>query len=209
MSATPGANNEYSRGPGASNRGSRDDFIPSRRGIQRRSTAPAGGVGGLILAGTLVGALLLLVAEFTSLYQVHVATSSTPLESVSGGSNHSYAMLPIALLAVLLGIGVRRSGSRPALLAVGVIGVVAVLIALLGDLPDAQATGLAGSASSHYVNASSTPSAGLYMETLGAVVLIATFGLGFLMLGPPSPARGAGRSGGGAGSEAQESTPTR
>jgi hypothetical protein len=147
----------------------------------------------VILAGSLLGALLLLVAEFTSLYQVHVATSSTPLESVSGGSDHSYAMVPIALLAGALGIGVWRSGSRPALLALGVVGVVAVLIALVNDLPDAQATGLAGSATSHYVNASSTPSAGLYMETLGGVLLIATCGLGFMMLGPPSraPRRGA------------------
>lgn len=159
--------------------------------------APSGAVGAVILAGSLLGALLLLVAEFTSLYQVHIATSSVPIESVSGGSNHSYAMVPIALLAAALGIAVWRSGSRPALLAVGVLGVVAILIALLGDLSDASATGLAGSATSHYVNASSTPSAGLYMETLGAVLLIGTCGLGFLMLGPPAGARrpGASRSG--------------
>jgi hypothetical protein len=143
----------------------------------------------VILAGSLLGALLLLVAEFTSLYQVHVAIRSAPIVSVTGGSNHSYAMIPLALLGAALGIAVWRSGSRPALLAIGVIGVVAVLIALLGDLPDAQATGLAGSSTSRYVNASSTPSAGLYMETLGAILFIATCGLGFLMLGPPAPAR--------------------
>jgi hypothetical protein len=153
---------------------------------------PTGGVGGLIAAGSLLAALLLVVAEFTSLYQVHIATTTTPIESVSGGSNHSYAMIPIALLAVALGFGVRRSGSRPALLAIGVLGVVAVLIALLGDLPDAQATGLAGSAASHFIRASSTPSAGLYMETLGAILLIATCGLGFMVLGPPRRATGAG-----------------
>jgi hypothetical protein len=167
-----------------------------RGGIGRRPPTPRTGTGALILAGSLLAALLLLVAEFTTLYQVHVATSLTPVDSVSGGSNHSYAMIPLALLAAALGIGVWRSGSRPALLAIGVIGVVAALIALVGDLPDAQATGLAGSAASRYVNASSTPSAGLYMETLGAILLIATCGLGFLMLGPPVPARlrGRGRS---------------
>jgi hypothetical protein len=141
------------------------------------------------LAGSLLGALLLLVAEFTSLYQVHVATTSTPIETVSTGSHNSYAMIPIALLAAALGIGVWRSGSRPALLGVGVLGVVAVLIALLVDLPDTHATGLTSSAATRFVNASSTPSAGLYMETLGAVLLIATCGLGFLMLGPPVSAR--------------------
>jgi hypothetical protein len=192
MNAAPGASNEYSRGSGTSNGGSTGDSGPSRRGIGPPATAPRGGTGALILTGSLLAALLLLVAEFTTLYQVHVATSSTPIESVSGGSNHSYAMVPIALLAAALGIGVWRLGSRPALLAIGVIGVVAVLIALVGDLPDAQATGLTGSATTRYINASSTPSAGLYMETLGAILLVATCGLGFLMLGPPVPARAAG-----------------
>jgi len=140
----------------------------------------------VIIAGALLGSLLLLVAEFTSLYQVHVATSSMPVESVSGGSNHSYALVPIALLAAALGIGIFRTGSRPALLALGVVGVVALLIFLLRDLPQAEATGLVGSPTTHYINASATPSAGLYMESLGAVVLIATCGLGFMMLGPPA-----------------------
>jgi hypothetical protein len=45
-------------------------------------------------------------------------------------------MIPIALLAAALGIAVWRTGSRSALLALGLIGVVAVLIAQLGDLPD-------------------------------------------------------------------------
>ena len=196
MNADPGASNEYSRGPVGPNGGSGGDSGLVRGGIGRRSATPRAGTGALIMTGSLLAALLLLVAEFTTLYQVHVATSLTPVDSVSGGSNHSYAMVPLALLAAALGIGVWRSGARPALLAIGVIGVVAALIALVGDLPDAQATGLAGSAASHYVNASSTPSAGLYMETLGAILLIATSGLGFLMLGAPVPARlpGGGRS---------------
>ncbi len=148
---------------------------------------PSGGVRAAILAGALLGALLLIVAEFTALYQVHTAASTTPVRSVGTGHNDSYALIPIALLAAALGIGIFRSGNRPALLAIGLIGLVALLIALLGDLPDAHATGLAGSAASRYVNASSTPSAGLYLETLGAVLLIATCVLGFLMLGRPEP----------------------
>jgi hypothetical protein len=148
---------------------------------------PPGGVRAAILAGALLGALLLFVAEFTALYHVHTAASTTPVRSVGTGSNDSYALIPIALLVAVLGLGIFRSGSRPALLAIGVVGVVALLIALLGDLPDAQATGLVGSAATHYVNASSTPSAGLYLETLGAILLIATCVLGFLMLGRPEP----------------------
>ena len=139
----------------------------------------------MILAGALLGALLMIVAEFTTLYQVHLATSSEPIKSVSGGSNHSYAMIPLAIVAAALAVAVVRTGSRPALLAIGVLGVVALLIGLLIDLHDAQASGIA---TRQFVLASSTPSAGLYMETLGAVLLIATCGLGFLMLGPTGSA---------------------
>jgi len=96
MSATPGASSEYSRGSGASSGGPAGASGPSGREIGRRSEAAGEGARALVLAGSLLGALLLLAAEFTSLYQVHVATSSTPIESVSGGSNYSYAMIPIA-----------------------------------------------------------------------------------------------------------------
>ncbi len=156
-------------------------------------------IRGAALAGALVGALLLIVAEFTSLYQVHTAASPLPVKIVGTGDNDSYALIPLALLAAGLGYAVYRSGSRPALLAIGIVGLFALLIALLGDLPDAQATGLVGTPTSHFVNASSTPSAGLYLETLGAVVLIATCVLGFMMLGRPEPRRRAGgdRPGGG------------
>jgi hypothetical protein len=142
---------------------------------------------GAVLAGALLGALLLVVAEFTSLYQVHTAASSTPVRTVATGDHDSYALVPLALLAAVLGVGVFRSASRPALLAIGIVGLVTLLIALLGDLPDAQATGLVGSPSTHFISATTTPSAGVYLETLGAVLLMATCVLGFLMLGRPQP----------------------
>jgi hypothetical protein len=148
-----------------------------------------------ILAGGLLGSLLLLIAEFTTLFQVHVAAASVPVKSVATGSHHAYALALIAVCAGGLAFAVWRAGSRPALLALGILGLAAMLIALVGDLPDASATGLALTAS-HYVNASSTPSAGFYMETLGAVVLLFTCVWGFLLIGPPRrPGGSSGRSG--------------
>ncbi len=196
MSATPGATNEYSRGSGPSGGGSGADFGGSEPPFGRRTLVVDRGADGLIVVGALLAALLLLVAEFTALYQVHIATSSVPIKSVSGGSNHSYAMLVIAVAAAGLALAVWRSESRTALLALGVLGVVALLIALIGDLPDSHATGLSGSAARGYVNASSTPSAGLYLETLGAVLLILSCGLGFMMLGVRRPRRRPRRPGG-------------
>jgi hypothetical protein len=165
-------------------------FSEGRPGGAAQPRDGAGGpVRAAILAGGLLGALLLVGAEFTTLFDVHVQTSPTPIKSVGTGSHHSYALIPIAVVAAVLAIGVLRDGSRPALLAIGLLGVAALVLALVGDLPDAQASGLVGTSTTHYVDANSTPSAGLYLETLGAVVLIITCGVGFLMLGPPSARR--------------------
>jgi hypothetical protein len=193
MSATSGATDEYSRGSRLSEGDSGGSSGGSGPLSERRTDEAEPRARGLIFAATLLAALLLLVAEFTALYQVHVASTPTPIKTVTGGSNHAYAMLVIGLAAVVLGALVWRSGSRSALLALGVLGVVALLIAVLGDLPDSEASGLSGSATRGYVNASSTPSAGLYMETLGAILLIATCGLGFLTLGSRGKRRAAPR----------------
>lgn len=153
-------------------------------GHARRAAGPGRILRGAILAGGLLGAGLLLAAEFTTLFTVHVSTSGAPIKTVRTGAHHSYALIPIAVLAAVLAYGGFRDGSGPPLLAVGALGVAALLIALLGDLPDAQAAGLVGSSATHYSDAISTPSAGLYIETLGAIVLIVTSGAGLLLLGP-------------------------
>lgn len=165
MNATPPeAKAEYSRGQAGS------------EGVSAISPALLGAV----LLGSLLGALLLIVAEFTTLYDITTAASRGPIKSIGTGSHHAYAMLPIALLAIVLTYGAWRQRSRPALLALGVLGVIALLIALIGDLPDAHTSGLIGN-SARYINANSTPRTGLYMETLGAAALILSSGIGVLL----------------------------
>jgi len=90
-----------------------------------RAQGPSGAVAA-VLASALLGALLLVVSQFTTLYQVHLATSSSPIKTVATGSNHAYSLIPIALLAVVMAYAVLRQGSRPALVALGVLGVVAL-----------------------------------------------------------------------------------
>jgi hypothetical protein len=116
-------------------------------------------------------------------------------------SRPSAALLPIALLVMFLSYAVWRAVSRPALLSLGVLGLIVLLISLLGDLPDAHASGLIGSSVTHFASANSRPSAGFYMETLAAVLLLITCVSGFLLLGAPSQRRagGAGRPPGGVG----------
>ena len=89
-------------------------------------------------------------------------------------------------------MAVWRGGNRFALLGVGLLGVVALVIALLHDLPDTHAVGLANN---NRVSATTTPGIGLYLETLGAILLIATSGLAFMTLGSPTRRRQGGRRG--------------
>jgi hypothetical protein len=176
MSAPPEANTEYSRGSEAS----QAVLTPSHEARTRGGSALLG-----IALTAALGALLILVSQFTALYHVHVATSSAPVKTVGTGANHAWAPIPIALLAAMLAFAVYRKGSRTALIALVVLGVVTLLIALLGDLPDAHATGIVGSGASQYAEGTSTPSAGLYMETLGAILLLLSGGVGLLLLGAP------------------------
>jgi hypothetical protein len=168
MSVTPPeAKPEYSRAP-------------------RPSKLPAA-ISLAILVGGLVGALLLLVAEFTPLYAEDSAASRITLSTEQTGAHHAYALIPIALLAIVLTVGASRTASRPALLALVVLGIVAVVIALAVDLPDAQASGIV----SHHVSptqlgfaqAKNAPRLGLYLETLGAAMLVITGGAGLLLTG--------------------------
>lgn len=177
MSASrPEATSEYSRASGA-RRGS--------GGVAETASRP---LAIAVLAGGLAGAILLLVAEFMPLLQVHSSLHRAPIATLSTGSHDSYALLPIALLTAFFSFVVWRTRSRLGLLATGVLGLVAVLIALIGDLPDAQATGLVGSAASHFAIATSSPAVGFYLETLGAVLLIITSVGGLLLLPAPVPA---------------------
>ncbi len=134
-------------------------------------------------AAGLAGAGLLAVAEFTSLLSVHTSLRTGMVTTIQTGSHHSYALIPIAVLAALLSVAAWRAPHPLVLLAVGLLGLVALLIALLGDLPDAQASGLIGSP---LAIASSSPEIGFYLETLGAVVLVIVSGAGWLLIGSRS-----------------------
>jgi hypothetical protein len=138
-----------------------------------------------VLACGFLAAAVLIASEFAQLYSVHTSATKAALVTVTGHAHNAFAMVPIALLAALLTWGGARHGSPPALLAIGVLGVLALVIALVGDLPDAQASGIVLRAG-HYAAASSSPSLGLYLETAGGVALMIASGAG-LLLGGPTP----------------------
>jgi hypothetical protein len=183
VNAPPEANSEYSRGSGASGRLLLPGWQASETPTSPGSDA-AGPARAAVALGALLGALLVIVAQFTALYHLHSATSSAAIKTVGTGGNHAWAPIPLALAAVALAYAVYRSGSRTALAGLVALGVATLLIALIGDLPDAHSSGLVGSSANGYVQATSSPSAGLYMETLGAIILIVAGGIGLLMAAP-------------------------
>ena len=188
MNAPPEANTEYSRGSGPSRGPETARKWASREPLPTR--AEGGRTASAALAiGALLGALLILIAQFTALYHLHSATSSAPIRTIGTGGNHAWAPIPLAIAAAVLAYAVYRHGSRVALAGLLALGVATLLIALIGDLPDAHSSGLVGSSASGYVQATSSPSAGLYMETLGAIILIVAGGIGLLM-SVPQPRRG-------------------
>lgn len=173
MNATrPEADSEYSR----ADRPSEGDFARSQgaRGGRGKGLAIA------VLVAGLLGAVLLVVAEFTPLLTVHSSATGV-VETIQTGSHDSFALVPIALLAGFFSFVIWRNGGRLALLAIALLGIVALLISLLGDLPDAEASGFIG----NLTTASSTPAIGLYLETLGGVLLLLAAGTGMLGLAPP------------------------
>jgi len=172
----PEADSKYSRGnvPARPRRGDSED---PELGWQRRFETHRN----TVLAVGLLGAALLLVAEFTPLLHVHTSGNTHLAHSVITGSHHSYALVPVALLAAGLAVNAWRSGSRFAMLAIGLLGLLAIGIALLGDLPDAHTVGLVGTSTTGLSTATSSPAIGLFLETGGGAVLILAAAAGMLL----------------------------
>jgi hypothetical protein len=179
----PEADTEYSSRDTASPRARRGPAEDPETRWQRRFTAHRN----TVLALGLGGAALLVIAEFTPLLHVHSSSQIHIATTVTAGSNHSYALVPLALLAAGLAINVWRSGSRLSLLATGLLGLVAIGIALLGDLPDAHSTGLVGTPSTGLSTATSSPAIGLYLETGAAALLLLSAAAGMLLEPVPDP----------------------
>ena len=214
MSPPAGTRDEYSRGNGASGQvsgvlaraemrrsggrgGTRIRAAAGRSGA--RLTYPRGAAW-VILVGAIAGAAVLVTAEFTTLCTVHVGPGGTAAHLAvpacgRAGAHHHYALIPIALLVVLLGFAALGGGGRYALGAMALVAVVALLIGLLHDLPAAQQRTTALRLSGKYFAASDSPGTGMYLETLGAIIVLVTAGFG-LLLGRPETTTVAKRTGG-------------
>jgi hypothetical protein len=123
----------------------------------------------LLLGLMLVGAVLLIVAEFLPLYEIRAVTAVPAGGHKSTGAHHGYALGVIGLAIIPMAWGAVRGGSRPAAIAALVLAAIALLVALAIDLPDLNETGLIGRT---YDQAEARPRVGFFVETLGATLAL-------------------------------------
>ena len=141
----------------------------------------AGRVSLLVLVLGLVGGLLLMAAELSTIASVEipgrtcreVANPGTADRcALSGFERHGGAFLLLGVFALAMAVGAGRGRSRPAALALILIAAVVMGFALVRDLPEAERTGAVGIA---FEGASGAPGPGLYLE-IGAGLLLAAAG---------------------------------
>jgi hypothetical protein len=159
----PGAKVEYSRETPVD--------PPESRAAGRRRRGAAPRMPGVLVWGlaalALAGAILLAATEFSVV--VHITVAGNVVASQTGADRHSYALLLLAVLALVMTYGAAANRSRPAMVALVVLGLIAVGIALIGDAPHLHDVGVYGL---RFDEAAASAQVGFYTETLGAVLLV-------------------------------------
>jgi hypothetical protein len=122
-----------------------------------------------LLVVMLLGAAMLIAAEFLPLYEIRVVTAVPRGGHHTSGPHHGYALLVIGLALIPMSLGAVRGGSKPAAVAALVLALLALFVALAIDLPDLNETGLIGRA---YDQAQARPQVGFFVETLGATLAL-------------------------------------
>ena len=167
----------------------------ARRTSRKDSTRSSASLGALLrhagLYGVLVfvvavaGAVTLIVAEQSVIYEVDPARLACEDQVVNpeqrdqcvtkGYEQHSHALNLLGVIAILLAFGAGLARVRIAAMALIVIGAVVLAIALLGDLPDTDKT---GQLAVYFDEAETNPGPGLTLEIVGGVLLVAAGVLG-------------------------------
>jgi hypothetical protein len=134
-----------------------------------------------------VAALAILLTEATNIVVIDVSGAGCEDAvadaeqakgcEITGADQHSFALVPIALLTAAMAVGAGLGASRPAGWALLGAGVVVLAIALLGDLPDTTKTGEIGS---NFTSASAEKGAGFWLELVGGGLALAAGALRLL-----------------------------
>ncbi len=132
-----------------------------------------------VLALGVVGALLMIAAELTPLFEVEVAVAScedlaqpelADLCLTRGGEQHAYGLVLLALVVAVMSAGAALGASRPPAVALCVVGVVVLGIALGIDLPASRSTGEIGR---DFSDARAVIRPGLWLELVAGALTLA------------------------------------
>jgi hypothetical protein len=127
----------------------------------------------LALACTAAAAMLG-ASQFTDIFHL-TPPGGEALEAISSSDQHGYAMLVLAVFAlilILVTLGARDEQLRQmAAMAVAVCGLIALLIFLIGDLPDVNKIGTLDDPRQSFIDAEAKPVAGFWLELVGSLVL--------------------------------------
>ena len=135
-------------------------------------------LGPLVLA--VAACALLVIAEFSTLYEIKVIT--VVKETETAGEHHGYALAILSAAAVLMAWGATVGGSRAAAVGMLVLAIAVLVVVFAVDYPDVDEEGFIGVA---FEQAKASPQAGFYLESLGAVVLLLSAAAA-LLLGRPA-----------------------
>jgi hypothetical protein len=138
----------------------------------------------------LAGAVLLVVATFTTIIAITVETTTRGVNfdaAQSGWDRHGPTLIVLAMLALWLLAAVLR-GARIAMTGVALVGLVALAIAVHWDRSHVHDTGSVGEV---YTEATAAPGTGYYLETLGGALLLLSGGA-LLVLGRDTGERARG-----------------
>ncbi|MEA2663365.1 MAG: hypothetical protein QOI11_309 [Candidatus Eremiobacteraeota bacterium] len=123
-----------------------------------------------------VAVALLVAAEFSTVFEVTVGSLEVVKRHATGGENHGYALLVVALFAIAVALLGLRGAGRAAGLSLVALGAVVLVVALALDLPDTRGSGRLPE-SLAYENARARAGAALGLEIAGGVLLVVAGGL--------------------------------
>jgi hypothetical protein len=170
-------------------RGSPSEGSLASHGNLRRAAVDEYSIGNVarfaVLVPLLTGAILLIVAEFVTVREIHIVTVVPPGGTETGGGLHGYALGIVGLAVLPMSFGAVVRGARPAAIALVVLALVAWAIVLFVDRP---ALDDAGIFVRNYELAEARPATGFYLECAGAA-LVLVGAVAALLLSPGSSAR--------------------
>jgi hypothetical protein len=140
----------------------------------------------LAAALALAAVVLLVIAELTTVFEVTVGSLEVVKRSSTGGENHGYGLLIIAVVAAAMTLAALRGG-RAAAVALVALGAAALVIALAIDLPDTRASGQLPEALA-YEDAQARAGTGFGLELAGGGLLVVAGGLLVALGGGRKPA---------------------